>query len=137
MTAKEYLQQAFLLDRRITCKIEQLHTLNGLALKATTAYTGMPRTPNRDSRAMANTVDRIIDLQDEINQDIDELVELKARIRTVIDSVSDAELQLILEERYLNCKTWEEISVDLDLDLRHLFRLQKKALNACIIPQEE
>ena len=53
---------------------------------------------------MANTVDRIIDLQNEINRDIDELVDLKAEIREVIDTVPDTDLRLILEERYLNWK---------------------------------
>ena len=96
MTAQEYFNQAYKLDQRINSKIEQLAKLNDLAHKATATYTGMPHSPNKGSQTMANTVDRIIDLQNEINRDIDELVDLKAEIREVIDTVPDTDLRLIL-----------------------------------------
>ena len=83
---------------------------------------------------MANTVGRIIDLQNEINRDIDELVDLKAEIREVIDAVPDTDLRLILEERYLNWKSWEQIAVTLGYNLRYLHRLHRQALDACVIP---
>lgn len=135
MTAQEYFNQAYRLDQRINSKIEQLRTLNKLALKATATYTGMPHSPNKGSQTMANTVDRIIDLQNEINRDIDELVDLKAEIREVIDAVPDTDLRLILEERYLNWKSWEQIAVTLGYNLRYLHRLHRQALDACVIPQ--
>lgn len=134
MTAQEYFNQAYRLDQRINSKIEQLRTLNELALKATATYTGMPHSPNKGSQTMANTVDRIIDLQDEINRDIDELVDLKAEIRTVIDTVANTDLRLILEERYLNWKSWEQIAVSLGYNLRYLHRLHRQALEAAKIP---
>ena len=135
MTAQEYFNQAYRLDQRINSKIEQLRTLNELALKATATYTGMPHSPNKGSQTMANTVDRIIDLQNEINRDIDELVDLKAEIREVIDAVPDTDLRLILEERYLNWKSWEQIAVTLEYNLRYLHRLHRQALDACVIPR--
>ena len=135
MTAQEYFNQAYRLDQRINSKIEQLRTLNELALKATATYTGMPHSPNKGSQTMANTVDRIIDLQNEINRDIDELVDLKAEIREVIDAVPDTDLRLILEERYLNWKSWEQIAVTLGYNLRYLHRLHRQALDACVIPR--
>ena len=137
MTAQEYFNQAYRLDQRINSKIEQLRTLNELALKATATYTGMPHSPNKGSQTMANTVDRIIDLQNEINRDIDELVDLNAEIRTVIDSVAETDLRLILEERYLNWKSWEQIAVTLGYNLRYLHRLHRQALDACSIPRSQ
>ncbi len=134
MTAQDYFNQAYRLDQRINSKIEQLSTLNDLALKATATYTGMPHSPNKGSQAMANTVDRIIDLQNEINRDIDALVDLKAEIRTVIDSVDGTDLRLILEERYLNWKPWEQIAVTLGYNLRYVHKLHKQALDAATIP---
>ena len=134
MTAQEYFNQAYRLDQRINSKIEQLRTLNELALKATATYTGMPHSPNKGSQTMANTVGRIIDLQNEINRDIDELVDLKAEIREVIDTVPDTDLRLILEERYLNWKSWEQIAVSLGYNLRYVHKLHRLALEATKIP---
>ena len=135
MTAQEYFNQAYRLDQRINSKIEQLRTLNELALKATATYTGMPHSPNKGSQTMANTVDRIIDLQNEINRDIDELVDLKAEIREVIDAVPDTDLRLILEERYLNWKSWEQIAVLMNYNCNYVFDLHKRALKAVVVPQ--
>ena len=137
MTAQEFLNQAYLLDQRINSKIDQLAVLNDLAQKATATYTGMPHSPNKGSNTMANTIDRIIDLQKEINQDIDKLVDLKAQMRAVIDAVTETDLRLILEERYLNWRSWEQIAVSLGYNLRYLHRLHRQALEACIVPQNE
>ena len=85
---------------------------------------------------MANTIDRIIDLQNEINQDIDTLVDLKMELRSVIEAVDGTEYRLILEERYLNWKSWEQLAVSLGYTLRHLHRLHREALDSCIIQQK-
>jgi len=136
MTAQEYFNQAYKLDQRINSKIEQLEKLNDLAHKATATYTGMPQSPNKGAQTMANTIDRIIDLQNEINQDIDTLVDLKVELRSVIEAVDSTEYRLILEERYLNWKSWEQLAVSLGYTLRHLHRLHREALDSCIIPQK-
>ena len=128
MTAQEYFNQAYKLDQRINSKIEQLAKLNDLAHKATATYTGMPHSPNKGSQTMANTIDRIIDLQNEINQDIDTLVDLKMELRSVIEAVDSTEYQLILEERYLNWKSWEQIAVDMNYSIDNVFRVHRKAL---------
>lgn len=135
MTAREYFNQAYRLDQRINSKIEQLSVLNDLALKATASYNDMPRSPNRCVQSMSNTVDRIIDLQNEINREIDELVDLKAEIRSVIDDVTQTDLRLLLEERYLNWKSWEQIAVALGYNLRYVHKLHKMALAAATIPE--
>lgn len=77
MTAKEYLGQAYRLDQRINSKLEQIFSLNDLATKATATITGMPHNPSPATSPMADAVEKITDLQTEINQDIDHLVDLK------------------------------------------------------------
>jgi hypothetical protein len=101
MTAKEYLSQARYLDERINAKIKQVEALNTLATSATSALTGMPHSPNKATSKMANIVDKIVDLQAEINRDIDELVDLKKAIGELIKAVNCPEQQTLLEKRYL------------------------------------
>ena len=67
--------------------------------------------------------------------DIDKLVDLKAEITTVIKEVDDPELQSLLEQRYLNFRTWEQIAVDMGYNVRHLYRMHDKALKKVRIPQ--
>ena len=136
MTTKEYLNQAYRLDQRIDAKIAQVASLNELATKCNATLSDMPRNPNRSVSSMADAVDKIVDLQREINRDIDRLVDLKREIVRVIKAVEHPEYQTILEKRYLCFMTWEQIAVDLGYDLRYLHKLHRRALECCVIPED-
>lgn len=130
MTAKEFLNQAYLLDQRIKSNSDQIQSLNDLATDCSATLTGMPRNPNRGGSRMADAVCKIIDLQDEIAADMDKLVQLKKDIVEVIRQVDDVELRILLEKRYLCGATWEEITMSLYHNRRWVFRLHDKALDA-------
>ena len=130
MTAKESLNQAYLLDQRIKSKSEQIQALNELATKCTATLTGMPRNPNHGNSTMADTVCKIIDLQNEIAADMDRLVQIKKDIVDVIGKVDDVKFRILLEKRYLCGETWEEITMSLYHNRRWVFRLHDKALDA-------
>ena len=130
MTAKEYLSQARFLDMQIKSKLDQLQSLNDLATKCTSVISDMPKMPNKSVSSMADTIHKIIDLQCEINRDIDEMVHLKNQIVHVIDKVKKTDYRMILEKRYLCFQNWEEIAADMSLDLRWLYRLHGRALEA-------
>ena len=135
MTAKEYLSQAYRLDQRIDSKIAQVASLNDLATKCTATLTGMPRNPNRGGSTMADAVCKIVDLQEEINRDIDRLVDLKREIVAVIKAVENPEYQVMLEKRYLSFQTWEQIAVDMNYSIQHIYRLREKAYAAVQVPE--
>ena len=130
MTVKDYLSQARYLDDRINAKIRQVESLSALATSATSALTGMPRNPSKATSKMADIVDKIVDLQAEINADIDTLVDLKREISHMIKSVPNPEYQTILERRYLCFDNWEKIAAEMGYELRYLFKLHGKALDA-------
>lgn len=80
---------------------------------------------------MADAVCKIVDLQEELGRDVQELVELKHRISTLIKSVPHHELQTLLEKRYLCFQSWEQIAVDMCHTIHHLYKLHNEALNFC------
>jgi DNA-directed RNA polymerase specialized sigma subunit len=131
MTKKEYLAQAYRLDQRINSKLAQVTALNDLATKCTSTLTDMPRNPSRGISTMADAVEKIVDLQTEINRDIDDLVDLKRDIVRAIKTVVNTEYQTILELRYLCFKTWEQIAVDMGYNVRHVYRIHDEAVE-CI-----
>ena len=130
MTARDYLEQAKLLDNRINTKIRQVEELNDLATRATSVLTGMPRSHDSSQSIMANCVTKIVDLQNEIDQDISDLVDLKADIAKTISEVGDPELQEILEWRYLFSMAWDAIAVRLGYSRRWVLRKHVQALLA-------
>ena len=135
MTAKEYLSQAYRLDKRIDSKIEQLKSLNLLATKCTSTLSDMPKSQSISISRLEDTVVKIVDLQEEINMDIDSLVDLKRDIVKTIKSVQNPEYQIILELRYLCFKTWEEIAVQMNCSIDNVFKIRKNALKSVVIPE--
>ena len=129
MRAKEYLSQALWLDQRINTKLEQLATLRSLAMKVTANQTAEKVSGGKDVKSpMANTIAKIVDLEREINGDIDRLVGLKAEIQETISQVSDVISQILLELRYVNGKTWDEIANVLGFARSWVLRLHGVAL---------
>ena len=130
MNAKEYLSQAMHIDQRINSKLEQVTRLRENATNCTVALSDMPRPDSPNKQRMEETICKIVDLEYEINADIDRLVDLKAEARKAINAVTDPDQQLILELRYLCFKSWEQIAVDMGYELRWLYRLHHRALDA-------
>lgn len=134
MIAKEFLSQAYRIDQRINSKLEQVESLKALSLKATTTLSDMPK-GSRDVHSKEKIISKMIDLKNEINSDIDELVDLKREIVTVIKNVENPEYQTLLEQRYLCFKTWEQIAVAMGYSVRNIYNLHDAALRSVSTPK--
>lgn len=132
MTVKEYLSQAYRIDQRINSKLEQVASLRDLSRKATATLSDMPHNPNKNVHSMEGIIVKIVDLENEINQDIDELVDLKREIVTIIKRIENPVYQTLLELRYLGFKSWEQIAVEMGYSLQHVFRLHERSLKSVV-----
>ena len=131
MTIKEYLSQAYRIDQRINNKIDQLKHWQDLATKATSTLSDTSGCSCENNHKMEDIIIKIIDLENEINDDIDRLVDLKKDIMALIKTVKNPEYQILLELRYLCYKKWEQIAMEMDYDLRYIHKLHLQALSAC------
>lgn len=136
MTAKEYLGQAYRLDQRINSKLEQVMSLRDLATKATSTLSDVAPSGTRNVHRMEDIIVKIVDLENEINRDIDNLVDLKREMVSVIKAVTDPELQTLLELRYLCFKSWEQIAVEMEYSIQHIFRLHDKSIKEIVLPSK-
>ena len=128
MSTKDYLSQAYRIDQRINSKLAQVMSLRDLLGKATGTLSGAPKAATPNPHSMEDTIAKMVDLENEINEDIDALVDLKAEIMRRIKRVENSEYQTILELRYLCYKRWEEIAVDMGYSLRRVYELHDCAL---------
>lgn len=136
MTAKEYLRQVRVVDCQIDSKLEQVMRLRETATKATATLSDMPRSDSPNLQTLESTVVKIIDLENEINQDIDRLVDLKREARVAIDSLMNPEQQMILELRYLCYKAWPEIADTMGFSESNVYRLHGIALKNITLPKK-
>ena len=128
MKAKDYLSQAYKLNHRIDCKLRQTENLRDLATRATASIHAERVSGTKQRSPMENAIVKLIDLEHEINSDIDMLVDMKREIAVVISKLSSPSHKILLELRYLEGKTWDEIAKAMDYDLRWIYRLHGKAL---------
>ena len=83
MTAKQYLNQAKTLEYAIKSKQEELHYLTEKSryIQNTALSERIQSSHNNNSNAI---IDKIIDMETEINSEIEHLIDLKAEIRQKI-----------------------------------------------------
>lgn len=127
MTAKEYLSQYKTLNSEINAKLEQKRQLFELA--ASVAPSATHGGSGNVSDKVGRTAAKLLDLEREINADIDRLVDLRREIEAAIAGVPDERLRTLLELRYVNGLTFEQISRRMDYSFSQIRRLHKKSLD--------
>ena len=129
MTAKEYLSKAYWLNQRIDKKLAQVSRLKNMATKATGSHQAQRLSGTSRHSPMENCLVEVIDLEYEINADIDRLVDLKHELAACIMKLEDCSQKQVLELRYLDGLTWEDIAKLMrDYDVQRIFQVHGKAL---------
>jgi hypothetical protein len=130
MGIKQFLKQAFYLDRLIRANENELERLRSVAESIPLPDLSAERVQEGElPDKVANTVTKIVDLEREIQVENDRYIRVKQDIRLIINAVREPKLKLILQERYLNFKKWKQIQETVEIaDLRYLFRLHNIAL---------
>lgn len=127
MTAKSYLEQYRRLDNNIKIKQEQLNRIRELAQSISPSSSGGNRS-GKISDKIGSAVAKLVDAENELNQGIVKLLDLKKEIERVISQVDDPILEQLLTLRYINGMTWEKIAVEMHYSYMHTCRLHGKAL---------
>jgi len=135
MTRKEKIQ--FLsryreIDDEINRLCEELSVWRARATKITPTYSDMPKGSQQDN-PIQSAIEKMIALENEINVEIDRLQDTKQSIWKAIRSVGDVKLRRVLSLRYLDNRkrlTWEQIAVEMDYDLRQVYRIHNSAIDS-------
>ena len=131
MTAKEYLSQAFYMNRQIKAKERRLEWLREIAPGPSMRFSqeekakGDPRSSLVEEAAL-----KVVELEEEIASDILDLVRVMKEIASTISRVDSMECRTILEMRYLSFMEWDEIISRMGYSRSYVFRLHGEALNA-------
>lgn len=124
---KRYLRQARDLDMLIHTKRAEQERLRELAEGLSSPTMGDRVSASKGNTSM-QTVDKIVDLQAEIDKEIAELVDMIAEIHAKIEQLSDPAEKAVLTERYINGRSWEEIAGIIGYSDRNTRYLHGRAL---------
>ena len=129
MTAKEYLSRLRSLELRMSANASEIESLQTLATHITSAINSDGiHTTGMTSDKLGNCVSRIVDLQREINEDIDNLEIVRREIIDSLEKVANSQYRELLRMRYVSGMTFEEIAVDMDKSYRWITKLHGRAL---------
>lgn len=135
--AKEYLQQIKKLDVHIDSLLEQVAHLKAMSLKITTTLRQDVSSGSGSQDKIGDAIAKIIDLENEINQNIDEYVDKKREICAVIEKVENPDQAALLHKRYLLYEPWEQIAIELHCTYRNVCYIHGRALQAVATILEE
>lgn len=134
MTAKEFLRRARSVDRRVDEATERAERVRAkLVAGRMSSLTGMPRGGSGD---WTQTADRLIELEQAVNERTRELVRWKLAAIDAIRQVEEPRLAEVLELYYIDGLTWEQVAQRMELDPRWVFRLHGKALLRVKVPED-
>ena len=135
MNAKEFLSQAFYMNRQIKSKQKRLDVLRDINPGPSMVFSDevkIPRDPKRS--AVEICAIRIADLEEEIEKDILDFVDVVKAINEVIRRIDNIEYRTILEMRYLAFMDWTEITDRMGYSIRQTFYLHRRALEVVHVP---
>ena len=136
MTAKEYLRQAYRLDQKISSDLEEVASLREMSASVSSPQlTERVQTSKNTDAPFVRALEKIIDLEEHINKEVELLMELKKEIRVVFTTVEDTDERMVLKYRYVHNYTWEQIGNELHADARTVRRWHGKALQHVILPE--
>lgn len=136
MTAKEYLRQAYRLDAMIESRLRELEYWRTLS----TGVGGCRFEPNYnpnypDEAGFVRCLNKIDEIERDINAKISRLVDLKMEIGNAIDKMENPDEQLLLRYRYLEKRSWDEIAYLLHVSERTVHRIHGTALLNFKVPE--
>ena len=123
----KYLSRYIALNRRVDRLLEEKAKWWSLCLKVTPSLSPAPGGGESGS-PVERPMDKVLEIEAEINREIDELQEVCRGIKTVLGQLEDDTLRLLMEYRYLDGLTFEEIAVKMHYSWRWVIKLHGKAL---------
>lgn len=137
MTAKEYLRQAYRLDHRINSDIEEMERLREMACSVGSPGFEERYNPNHPTDAsFVRSLEKVWELKQKIDDEIDRLIDLKDQMRGAIAKVSDIDEQMVLRYRYIHNMTWERIGEELHAGETSVRRWHGSALAHVVLPDD-
>lgn len=128
MTAKDYLSQAFELNRRIRWLKRQIDSLKNDTTYTSPVYGDVKIQTNMTGSAVESAALRRVHLENELKDTKKELEEAMGRISSTIKRLGDPNMEMLLEMRYLSFMDWNKIIQCMGYSRCYVFKLHSRAL---------
>lgn len=128
LTAKEYLRQAYIIDRRLKLDTERLSAARSALYGKAARYGSDGSKPVPRGNVTESAVLRVMELEERLAKEIDELTEKRREIERAVNAVPDEVQREVLTRRYLLYQKWEVIAEEMNYGVRHVHKIHLAAL---------
>lgn len=128
MTAKEYLRQAYIIDKRLKLDTERLSAARSALYGKAARYDSDGSKPVPRGNVTESAVLRVVELEERLAKEIDELTAKRREIECAVNAVPDEVQREVLTRRYLLYQKWEVISREMGYTERRIFQIHGDAL---------
>lgn len=128
MGIKEELKDLRVISKIIDSKNRQLAQLKRYCTTIKSFDYSKEKTNGGKKQDFSDTVDKIIDLENEINNDIDDLIDKKIKMNDFIKSVLSGNEYAVIQMRYFEELNWLEIAIKLNYTEINIYKIHGKAL---------
>lgn len=133
---KEYLSRFLQAERQIEQKLDEVERLHSMAERVTSLLSEMPHGSRSKSSRIEWALERLEQLNREIEADIEQYILLQRGVTAILEQLSDMTMRTVLEYRYLNGATWEQIAEKMGFTYQWVCSLHQKALKQLHFPEE-
>lgn len=138
MTIKEWLNRSRTMEKELKQLKELKERAYSLACGGSAEASGNERVQTSRQNTTDDKFAAYADYSKQVDDMTAELIRYRGKVLKAINQVQNKTYKMLLIERYINCKTWEHIAESIGLkDVRHIYRLHKKALKYIKIPVNE
>lgn len=128
MKTQEYLKQIERLDRMIQNKLSEISQLKHMAMSITIAPKEVNVQTSSDKDKMGSAISKLVDLEKETDELVDEYIDKRKRIIEQIEGIRDTNMYHVLSERYIARKDLSTIAVEMGYSFKQVCRIHGKAL---------
>lgn len=123
------LKRIVYLDKRIDSSIREIEKLKEYrSMLRPLTFDNIRVQTSNISDPTAERVQKIMAIEERVGKEIDELIDLREDLKKSIYEVKDEQLRLLLQYRYIEGLSFEEIAIRMNYGIRHIWRLHGKAL---------
>lgn len=111
MTPKEYLLKYQDAVNRANAAMRHLEKLREMTTRITPNYGSIGISSHQTGDKLGDAVAKMIDAESRVSDEIEMLTATEREVTKTIVSIDDSVLRILLYEKYINCRSWEEVSV--------------------------
>lgn len=125
MNAREYLGQAWTIQKRIDTTRDELEKVESLLLQGVSFE---EKLGSGDNNKNERVIFKILDLQEKLTHQLEDFIDALTEITHTINQIDDANEVTVLYKRYIAFEKFSVIADEMNYSLRQTYRIHDQAV---------